>query len=167
MWMEVYYSSFPICNMCVYIIFQCNPTTFSDFKEAELSTLQWLIWSCRWCQPENDLFSWAELIIFLWKNSGKWILSDMTCPIPRSIMILEGRVILGYRLFSKANIYITQKASFHIQIYSSMLYEESSCEIASYFLTNDISISFYFFWISLSVFFSTCKPTITGLRPNF
>lgn len=112
MWVMVYYASSPICNMCVYISFQFNPTTFSVFKEAELSTLLWLIWSCRWCQPWNDLFSWVELMIFQWKNSGKWILSDMTCPIPRSIMNSEGRVILGYRLFSKTKYLYNSKSQF-------------------------------------------------------
>lgn len=165
----VYYASSPICNMCVYIIFPFNPTTFSVFKEAGLSTLLWLIWSCRWCQPWNDLFSWVELMIFQWKkkNSGKWILSDVTCPIPRSIMISEGRVILGYRLFSKAKYLYNSKSQFSHK-FTLLSYRKSPVvKLPHLFFTIDISISFYFFWISFSVLFSTCKPTNTGLRPNF
>lgn len=165
----VYYASSPICNMCVYIIFSFNPTTSSVFKEAGLSTLLWLIWSCRWCQPWNDLFSWVELMIFSVKkkNSGKWILSDVTCPIPRSIMISEGRVILGYRLFSKAKYLYNSKSQFSHKFTFFLIERVQLWNCLIFFFTIDISISFYFFWISFSVLFSTCKPTNTGFRPNF
>lgn len=59
------------------------------------------------CFPELNWWFFSEE-----KNSGKWILSDVTCPIPRSIMISEGRVILGYRLFSKGKYLCNSKSQF-------------------------------------------------------
>lgn len=69
--------------------------------------------------------------------------------------------------FQKKIFICLWKVSFHMQIYSSTLYKESSCGTASYFFITDISISFYFFLISFSVIFSSCESTNIGPRPNF
>lgn len=107
---------------------------------------------------------WTELIAFLWKNPGKWILSDVTCPILRSIMIkVELFLVME---FSEENIYISLKSQFS---HANLLFcnIESSCGIALYFFITDISISFYFFLIYFSVLLSSWKPTNIGSRPNF
>lgn len=136
---------------------------FFKFKKGGRTTICQYHLIMQICANHKMVCFQLELIVFLWKNPGKWILwCDLSTP--RSIMI-KVELFLWW-VFRGKYLYISEKSVFTCK-FTLLHYIESSCGIALYFFITDISISFYFFLIYFSVLLSSWKPTNIESRPNF
>lgn len=109
-WIVIHYLFSPLL-WNVYLINPCNSLHDAffflrrqDYYLSVTHLIMQIVPTIKW------FVFWTELIACLWKNPGKWILSDVTCPIPRSIMI-KVKLFLVME-FSEENIYISLKSQF-------------------------------------------------------